>query len=40
MPAPAAIVVWVYFRHYFKDLVQKLQTVFKFITSSNWLSGY
>lgn len=32
--------IWVHFRDYFGDLVQKLQTSFKFIVSSNWLGGY
>lgn len=37
---PGVVAVWVDFRDYFEDLVPKLQTVFKFIISSNWHSGY
>lgn len=31
--------IWVHFRDYFGDLVQKLRTSFKFIVSSDWLGG-
>lgn len=37
---PGPRVVRVDFRDYFEDLVQKLQTVLKFIIRSYWLSGY
>ena len=37
---PGPRVVWVDFRDYFEDLVQKLQTIFKFIIRSSWLSGH
>ena len=37
---PGAGALWVSVKDYFQDLVQKLQTIVKFIISSNWLSGY